>query len=132
MHECTRIPGARNGSQADHKRNNSNSVSTWQEERENQIESILFGEKFSSRFPISWYQLRVSSNRVIYETFGLVPEIKSAEKLLHEHEVETTTSFVTYYSYGVSKAKSKVRGAPQMNRWNIKWRDAGVMGLWGD
>ena len=39
-----------------------------------------------------------------------MPEVKSAEKLLHEHETETTTSFVVYYSYGVGKGKSKVRG----------------------
>ena len=44
-----------------------------------------------------------------------MPEVKSAEKLLHEHETETTTSFVVYYSYGVGKGKSKVRGAPQTN-----------------
>ena len=29
--------------------------------------------------------------------------------------METTTSFVMYYSYGVGKGKSKVRGAPYMN-----------------
>ena len=44
-----------------------------------------------------------------------MPGVKSAEKLLHEYEVETATNFVTYYSYGVGKGKSKVRGAPQMN-----------------
>ena len=44
-----------------------------------------------------------------------MPDVRSAEELLHEHEVETTTSFVMYYSYGVGKGKSKVRGAPQMN-----------------
>ena len=32
-------------------------------------------------------------------------------KLLYDHEMETTTSFVIYYSYGVGKGKSKVRGA---------------------
>ena len=57
----------------------------------------------------------MSSNHVISKTFSLVPEVKSAEKLLHEHEIETTTSFVMYYSYGVGKGLSKVRGAPQMN-----------------
>ena len=41
-----------------------------------------------------------------------VPEVKSAEKLRHEHEMETTTSFVMYYSYDVGKDKFKVRGAP--------------------
>ena len=44
-----------------------------------------------------------------------MPEVKSAEKLLHEHELETTTTLVMYYSYGVGKGKSKVRGAPYMN-----------------
>ena len=44
-----------------------------------------------------------------------MPDVKSAEKPLHEHQVEATTSFVTYYSYGVGKGKTIVRGAPQMN-----------------
>ena len=44
-----------------------------------------------------------------------MPEVKSAEKLLREHELETTTSFVMYYSYGVVKGKSKVRGASYIN-----------------
>ena len=39
-----------------------------------------------------------------------MPGVKSAEKLLHEHEVEIATNFVTYYSYDVGKGKSKVRG----------------------
>ena len=47
-----------------------------------------------------------------------------AEKLLHEHEVEIATNFVTYYSYDVGKGKSKVRGAPQVN--SGYERDAGV------
>ena len=53
-----------------------------------------------------------------------MPYVKSAEKLLREHEVQTITNFVTYYSYGVGKVKSKVRGAPQMNSGYD--RDAGV------
>ena len=32
-------------------------------------------------------------------------------KLLYDHEMETTTSFVMYYSYGVGKGKSNVRDA---------------------
>ena len=44
-----------------------------------------------------------------------MPDVKSSEKLLHEHEVEATASFVMYYSYGVGKGKTIVRGAPQMN-----------------
>ena len=57
-----------------------------------------------------------------------MPELKSAEKPLHEHEVETTTSFVLYYSYGIGKGKSKVRGASYMNSAYEResWRDAGV------
>ena len=70
--------------------------------------------KCSLRFLPSWYQLlRVSSNHVISKIFNLVPEVKSAEKLLHEHEVETTTSFVMYFMVLVKVSlKSE---APQMN-----------------
>ena len=50
--------------------------------------------------------LRTMSSKNISETLSFVPDIESAEKLLHEHEVETTTSFVVYYSYGVGKGKS--------------------------
>ena len=46
------------------------------------------------------------SSKNISETLSFVPDIESAERLLHEHEVETTTSFVVYYSYGVGKGKS--------------------------
>ena len=45
--------------------------------------------------------LRTMSSKNISETLSFVPE-----KLLHEHEVETTTSFVVYYSYGVGQGKS--------------------------
>ena len=63
------------------------------------------------------------SSKNISKTFGFVPDVKSTEKLRHEHEVETTTSFVMYYSYGVGEGKSKVRGAPQMNsRGNVTWK----------
>ena len=44
-----------------------------------------------------------------------MPDLKSAEKLLHEHELEITTKFFMYYSHDVSKGESKVRGAPQIN-----------------
>ena len=40
------------------------------------------------------------------KTFSLVPEVKSDNKLLHEHEMEKTTSFVMYYSNGVGKGNS--------------------------
>ena len=50
--------------------------------------------------------LRTMSSKNISETLSFVPDIESAEKLLHEHEVETTTSFVVYYSYGVGQGKS--------------------------
>ena len=56
----------------------------------------------------------MSSKNISY-TFTSMPDVKSAEKLLHEHEVEATASFVMYYSYGVGKGKTIVRGAPQMN-----------------
>ena len=59
-----------------------------------------------------------------------MPGVKSAEKLLHEHEVETATNFVTYYSYRVRRGKFKVRWTPQMN--SGYERDARVQGLWGD
>ena len=55
------------------------------------------------------------SSKNISDTFTSMPDVKSAEKLLHEHEVEATTSFVMYYSYGVGKGKTKVKGVPQMN-----------------
>ena len=50
------------------------------------------------------------SSKNCSETFGFVPDVQSAEKLLREHELETTTSFVMYYNYGVGKGKSPVRG----------------------
>ena len=51
-------------------------------------------------------------------TFGrrntacILKSLKSAEKLLHENEVETTTNFVMYFCYGVGKGRSKFRRAP--------------------
>lgn len=50
------------------------------------------------------------SSENISDTFGFVSDVQSAEKLLHEHELETTTSFVMYYNYGVGKGKSQVIG----------------------
>ena len=55
------------------------------------------------------------SSKNISTALSFLPDVKSAEKQLHEHEVETTTSSVMYYCYGVGKSKSKVRGTPQMN-----------------
>ena len=52
------------------------------------------------------------SSKNISKPFGFVPDVKSTEKLRHEHEVGTTTSFVMYYSYSVGEGKC---GAPQMN-----------------
>ena len=43
------------------------------------------------------------SSKNISKTFGFVPDVKSTEKLRHEHEVGTTTSFVMYYSYSVDE-----------------------------
>ena len=57
--------------------------------------------------------LRTKSSKNI--SLNFLPDVRSAEELLYKHEVETTTSFVMYYSYGVGKGKSKFRGAPQMN-----------------
>ena len=57
--------------------------------------------------------LRTKTSKNI--SLNFLPDVRSAEELLYEHEVETTTSFVMYYSYGVGKGKSKVREAPQMN-----------------
>ena len=78
--------------------------------RENQIESIFKGGNFpqdSLYLDISFFvNLRTMSSKNISETLSFVPDIDSAEKLLHENEVETTTSFVVYYSYSVGKGKS--------------------------
>ena len=54
-------------------------------------------------------------SKIISETFTFEPDAKSAENLLHEYEVEATTSFVMYWSYSVGKGNFKVGGAPQMN-----------------
>ena len=69
------------------------------------------------------------SSENISETHSDVPDIELAEKQLHEHDVETTACFVMYYSYGVGKSKSKVRGRLRwtlVTRGNVKWKDAGV------
>ena len=42
----------------------------------------------------------------ISETFGFVPDVQSAEQLLHGHEMETTSRFVMYYNYGLGKGMS--------------------------
>ena len=42
--------------------------------------------------------LRTKSSKNISETFNFLPDVRSAEELLHEHEVEKTTSFVMYNS----------------------------------
>ena len=36
-----------------------------------------------------------------------VPDVKSAEKVLQEHELDTTISFVMYYNNGLGKGKLK-------------------------
>lgn len=46
------------------------------------------------------------SSQNVSETFGFVSDVKEAEKLLHEHELETTTSYVMYYNKNVGKGKS--------------------------
>ena len=40
-------------------------------------------------------------------SFLFVPDVKSAEKVLHEHELDTTTSFVMHYNNGLGKGKLK-------------------------
>ena len=40
-------------------------------------------------------------------SFLFVPDVKSAEKVLHEHELDTITSFVMYYNNGLGKGKLK-------------------------
>ena len=40
-------------------------------------------------------------------SFLFVPDVKSAEKVLHEHELDTTTRFVMYYNNGLGKGKLK-------------------------
>jgi len=42
-------------------------------------------------------------------SFLFVPDVKSAEKVLHEHELDTATSFVMYYNNGLGKASLNVR-----------------------
>ena len=64
--------------------------------KSNGIEFLL--DKFFSRF-----YLQAMSSENISETFGFVPDVQSAEKLLHKHELTTTTTYVMYYSYGVGK-----------------------------
>ena len=130
MHESTHSPEAGNGSQADHKRNN-NAIQT---RKFSQYITRSAGKSkqinfLGSNFPQDYLYLGISffmslGTMLSSQTFTFVPGVKSAEKLLREHEVETITNFVTYYSYGVGKGKSKVRGAPQMN--SGYERDAGV------
>ena len=40
-------------------------------------------------------------------SFLFLPDVKSAEKVLHEHELDTTISFVMYYNNGLGKGKLK-------------------------
>ncbi|CAH3191515.1 unnamed protein product, partial [Porites evermanni] len=40
-------------------------------------------------------------------SFLFVPDVKSAEKVLHEHELDTTTSFVMYYNIGLGKVQKQ-------------------------
>ena len=76
-------------------------VSTELEVRENQIEYIFKRVIFFKILSIlksaaSWIFAPCCS-----ETFTFESDVKLPEKLLHEHEVETKTSFVVCYSYGV-------------------------------
>ena len=105
MHESTHIPGAGNGGQADRVQN----TCAIQTRKLSQYIAKSAGKsnQDSLYLDISFFvHLRTMSSKNISETLSFVPDIESAEKLLHEHEVETTTSFVVYYSYGVGKGKS--------------------------
>ena len=65
----------------------------------------------------------------ISETFTFEPDAKSAENLLHEYEVEATTSFVMYEATVLEKVILKSEGRLRwtlLTRGNVKWRDAGV------
>ena len=53
--------------------------------------------------------LRTMSSENVSEALSYVPDIESAEKLLHEHDLEAITCFVMYYSYGVGKDSSEGR-----------------------
>ena len=124
MHGNTHIPGAGNGSHVDHKRNNyaiqKRKFSQYiarsaRKSRSNTFFEINFPQNFLYIVISFFVYFRTMSSENISETLNFVPDIVPAEKLLHQHEVETTTSFVMYYSNSVGKGKSKVRGAPQMN-----------------
>ena len=115
MQGSTHIPRAGNGGQADRVQNTcaiqTRKLSQYIAKSEGKSNRINFlGENFpqdSLYLDISFFvNLRTMSSKNISETLSFVPDIESAEKLLHEHEVETITSFVVYYSYGVGKGKS--------------------------
>ena len=99
MLESTPIPGAGNGSQTDHKRNN-NAIQTRKPSQylarsARKSNCINFLE---SNFPDSLYldELISASSCIckpchlknISDTFTSMPDVKSAEKLLHEREVD--------------------------------------------
>ena len=113
MQESTHIPGAGNGGQADRVQNTcaiqTRKLSQYMAKSAGKSNRINFlGGNFpqdSLYLDISFFvNLRTMSSKNISETLSFVPDIESAEKLLHE--VETTASFVVYYSYGVGKGKS--------------------------
>ena len=41
----------------------------------------------------------------ISDTIGYVADTTSAEKILHDHEVATTTRYVMYYNNGLGKGE---------------------------
>ena len=61
-------------------------------------------------------------------SFLFVPDVKSAEKVLHEHELDTTTSFVRYYNNGLGKGKLKCTVSVFCDFTNY-WFVSGVDGL---
>ena len=67
------------------------------------------------------------SSENVSEALSYVPDIESAEKLLHEHDLEAITCFVMYYSYGVGKDSSEGRLRwTLVARGSVEWRDEGV------
>ena len=130
MHERTHSPGAGNGSQADHKRNN-NAIQTRKlsqyiarsagKSKKINFQGVIFLKITSILVSASSWTLEPcylkTSQGVIFlkitsilvsasswtlepcylktsQTFTFMPYVKSAEKLLREHEVQTVTNFV--------------------------------------
>ena len=124
MHERTHSPGAGNGSQADHKRNN-NAIQTRKlsqyiarsagKSKKINFQGVIFLKITSILVSASSWTLEPCYLKTS-QTFTFVPYVKSAEKLLREHEVQTITNFVS------------PRGASDELRLREGCRGVGVMG----